>query len=648
MAEKTVFQSQLEDTEIVRNLKQSGVLQEAVQEIAGTAEAASIGTGDLESAIESLRAGNTDLNSPDTTEAIVMAVGYPSLLIRNGEYEEPKDAVWKSRLNPSRSIIKGVIRCVGRIDLKGHPNRKWAGTSWLVDQDVMITNRHVAVLFAEMRQNRSPQFMQGVQAFIDFNEEIDAREQVEHLIRSIVHIEPMDSKVDLALLRLSPGTTAQLRLTPIPLSTNLTSVEFLGVVGYPANDLRNNPRDAFARYFGDKFDVKRFAPGKVMNLGFSSETFTHNCTTLGGNSGSVVFDVGNGAAIGLHFGGNALVQNYAVKAEHILDRLRKNQIWGARLEDTGGDEARRARPEHFDDRDGYQADFIGKGSMSVPLPILNSMQVAKAARTKDGEMVLKYRHFSAVLNKERRLAFYSAANLDGNDLRNPRRLPRFELDPRLDEEVQTGEIMYRANDLDRGHLVRRLDPCWGGEEAAKQANRDTMFFPNIAPQHKNLNQKLWNELEDHILQLTDEKDARVSVLVGCLFSEDDPVQRPSGIRVPMEFWKVVVSASRGRGRGSRRGEAKLQAQAFVMSQRDLVKPGDLEIVFGRGFETFQITVEQLERLTGLDFHKLKDADTFGLSDEDRETMMTESAADPAPVSARHHFKVLYGVDDIVM
>jgi endonuclease G len=171
-----------------------------------------------------LRAGKADLNSPDTTEAIVMAVGYPSLLIRNGEYEEPKDAVWRSRLNPNRSIIKGVIRCVGRIDLKGHPNRKWAGTSWLVDQDVMITNRHVAVLFAEMRQNRSPQFMQGVQAFIDFNEEIDAREQVEHLIRSIVHIEPMDSKVDLALLRLSPGTTAQLRLTPIPLSTNLGSV----------------------------------------------------------------------------------------------------------------------------------------------------------------------------------------------------------------------------------------------------------------------------------------------------------------------------------------------------------------------------------------------------------------------------------------
>ena len=578
MTEKTVFQSQLEDTEIVRNLKQSGILQEAVQEVAGdTTEAASIGAGDLESALESLRTGKTDLNSPDTTEAIVMAVGYPSLLIRGGDYEEPKDAVWKGRLDPNRTAIKGVIRSVGRIDLKGHPNRKWAGTSWLVDQDVMVTNRHVARLFADARQTRPPQFMQGVQAFIDFNEEIDAREQVEHLVRSIIHIEPLESNVDLALLRLSAGTTAQLRLEPVPLNTRLSSVEFLGVVGYPANDLRNNPRDAFVRYFGDKFDVKRFAPGKVMNSSHSSEVFTHNCTTLGGNSGSVVFDIGSGGAIGLHFGGNALLQNYAVKAEYVLDRMRKNQVQGARIgaaDGGGGEEARRA-PEQFDDRDGYQADFIGKGALSVPMPVLNTLQVPKAARLKGGEMVLKYRHYSAVLNKERRLAFFTAVNVDGNDRRNPRRLPKFELDPRLDEKVQTGELMYRDNDLDRGHLVRRLDPCWGDEDAAKQANRDSMFFPNIAPQHKNLNQKLWNDLEEHILQNTVDANARVNVFVGCIFSADDPVQKPTGIRVPLEFWKVVVSSSRA-GRGSRRGEAKLQAQAFVMSQRSRQagRPGD--------------------------------------------------------------------------
>ena len=72
------------------------------------------------------------------------------------------------------------------------------------------------------------------------------------------------------------------------------------------------------------------------------------------------------------------------------------------------------------------------------------------------------------------------------------------------------------NDLDRGHLVRRLDPCWGSAATARQANRDSNFFTNIGPQHKNLNQKLWLDLEDHILSNTDDENARVSVFVGCV------------------------------------------------------------------------------------------------------------------------------------
>jgi endonuclease G len=65
--------------------------------------------------------------------------------------------------------------------------------------------------------------------------------------------------------------------------------------------------------------------------------------------------------------------------------------------------------------------------------------------------------------------------------------------------------------------VRRLDPCWGEDDVARQANTDSMFFPNIAPQHKNLNQKIWNDLEDHILETVDDRNARISVFVGCIF-----------------------------------------------------------------------------------------------------------------------------------
>ena len=48
----------------------------------------------------------------------------------------------------------------------------------------------------------------------------------------------------------------------------------------------------------------------------------------------------------------------------------------------------------------------------------------------------------------------------------------------------------------RGHLVRRLDPMWGTRW--KEASEDTFHFTNAAPQHKNLNQRTWQNLEDYI------------------------------------------------------------------------------------------------------------------------------------------------------
>ena len=47
----------------------------------------------------------------------------------------------------------------------------------------------------------------------------------------------------------------------------------------------------------------------------------HNCTTLGGNSGSVVLDLDKGNAIGLHFSGSFLATNYAVRADIVKKML---------------------------------------------------------------------------------------------------------------------------------------------------------------------------------------------------------------------------------------------------------------------------------------------------------------------------------------
>lgn len=51
-----------------------------------------------------------------------------------------------------------------------------------------------------------------------------------------------------------------------------------------------------------------------------------------------------------------------------------------------------------------------------------------------------------------------------------------------------GLQLYLNNDLDRGHLVRRLDRIWGNN--FKDTNEDIFHFTNCSPQHKTLIKKL--------------------------------------------------------------------------------------------------------------------------------------------------------------
>ena len=71
--------------------------------------------------------------------------------------------------------------------------------------------------------------------------------------------------------------------------------------------------------FGDVYDKKRLAPGQVMNVGI--DEMEHDCSTLGGNSGSVLVNLQTGEAVGLHFSGLFLDANYAVPAPKIRNLL---------------------------------------------------------------------------------------------------------------------------------------------------------------------------------------------------------------------------------------------------------------------------------------------------------------------------------------
>ena len=264
----------------------------------------------------------------------------------------------------------------------------------------------------------------------------------------------------------------------------------------------------------------------------------------------------------------------------------------------------------YTDRQGYDPQFLGPGAWEVPLPALSDALAPLAAinslATGDPRYVLPYHHFSVVLNIERRLAFYTAVNIDGaSGLRLRRETDHWFFDPRVPQEQQTGEGVYQDNPLDRGHLVRRLDPAWGpSAAAAKIANDDTFHFTNCTPQHHEFNagQTLWAGLEDYILDNADNLKFRVNVFSGPVLAVDDDQYR--GVQLPRQFWKVVSMVKQG---------GEMSATAYLLSQEQLIQ--GLEIApeaFSYGaYRTYQVPVQRIQDLTDLSFGSLADADPLG-------------------------------------
>jgi hypothetical protein len=90
-----------------------------------------------------------------------------------------------------------------------------------------------------------------------------------------------------------------------------TKVADVAVIGYPAFDSRNG-RTEQIDIFKNIFNVKRLQPGKSTGLKQTPQILGHDCSTLGGNSGSCVIDLETGNVVGLHFGGQYLKGNVSV------------------------------------------------------------------------------------------------------------------------------------------------------------------------------------------------------------------------------------------------------------------------------------------------------------------------------------------------
>jgi len=252
-------------------------------------------------------------------------------------------------------------------------------------------------------------------------------------------------------------------------------------------------------------------------------------------------------------------------------------------------------------RPGYKADFLGK-KLQVPLP-----------GVRGAAAVLRYNHFTVVMNPGRRLAHYVAYNISGKRLVNiPRRLDDdWAPDPLLPDSLQLSLALLRRSEYDRGHLMARSTVSWGEKRQASIAARQAFFFTNISPQHQKLNRQWWLALERWERSVAGAYKRAIG-LSGPVFGEDDPpfrgeVHMEDGLvaydtfHIPGAYWKVVVVADGG----------QLSLAAFLMNQFEMLATG---VGPKAPLSNYRISLSKLERIANVRFaDSLHQASRLGLA-----------------------------------
>lgn len=268
--------------------------------------------------------------------------------------------------------------------------------------------------------------------------------------------------------------------------------------------------------------------------------------TMGSASSALVPGVTNPAiswSIPLQVTIEAELNGGAARAQSVLvlDRRRAAQPPSLRMERRPGAEV------ELNDRGGYEPGFIPRTLIPLPSTAAVPYRLARNqfAINGDAPHELRYEHFSIFVNADRKVASFTACNIDGRRVVAVNRANKtvtedpslsqlgveslagaeasddFSRDPRILDSEQMGIEYYEKQDVpgfplpsfpgrdapqtdlkryysalaqrtgrmfQKGHIIMRGDPAWGTPDAALIAEEDTFFYTNAAPQLGYFNQ----------------------------------------------------------------------------------------------------------------------------------------------------------------
>ena len=138
---------------------------------------------------------------------------------------------------------------------------------------------------------------------------------------------------------------------------------------------------------------------------------------------------------------------------------------------------------------------------------------------------------------------------------------------------------YTRSGYDRGHLVPNyaIATRYGDDERKK-----TFLTSNIAPQTPALNRGVWRDIEHRIADLWASRYGEIWVVVGCI-SDGQETLSGTTIDVPTRYYQLIL-AQEG------------------MDVRALAVLFDQNVPWNAWAAQHLVTIDELEKLTGLDFN----------------------------------------------
>ncbi|QHT65644.1 DNA/RNA non-specific endonuclease [Rhodocytophaga rosea] len=208
----------------------------------------------------------------------------------------------------------------------------------------------------------------------------------------------------------------------------------------------------------------------------------------------------------------------------------------------------------------------------------NNLDFALPAFT-DQDQIVRHQAYSLSYADEFEQPYWVAYQLTASEVKGK---SERENDFRPDPDVKTGSATpddYRGSGYDRGHLAPAAD-----FKFSNKAMSESFFMSNMSPQAPEFNREIWEHLESRVRSWV-KKDQVLYVVTGpVLKGKMSYIGRRNKVAVPPMYFKVILDLY----------QPDVKAIAFLMKNEGSNEP----------LESFAVTIDEVEKETGLDFFPL--------------------------------------------